>query len=83
MLHHGHSNLLESLRQFGSIVIVGIHDDDSYLKLKGQLPIDDLATRIENLRPFADTVFVIDDTDPTPYIQVGKRVLVLVLELAL
>ena len=37
LMHHGHSNLLESLRQFGSVVIVGIHDDASYERLKGQV----------------------------------------------
>ena len=73
LLHHGHSNLLESLRQFGSTVIVGIHDDASYLRLKGQIPIDNLETRVHNLGPYADYVFVIEDTDPTAAIQVRAR----------
>lgn len=36
LVHHGHLNLLRGLRQFGNIVCVGIHDDDSYQRLKGE-----------------------------------------------
>jgi cytidyltransferase-like protein len=70
LMHHGHSNLLVAMKQFGATLVVGIHDDESYLRLKGQLPIDSLDKRIAKLRPFADQVFVIPACDPTPYIQV-------------
>ena len=56
---------------FGASVCVGIHDDASYAALKGAPPADPLPARIARVRPFAQSVFVIPATDPTPYIEVG------------
>jgi len=69
LVHHGHINLLRSMRQFGRRVVVGIHDDASYALLKGKAPVDDLEARIDAIRTLCDAVFVIDDTDPTAAIQ--------------
>ena len=69
LFHRGHSALLMALRQFGNYLIIGIHDDASYSKLKNKPPIDPLEKRIESLKQHgADCVVVIPDTDPTPYI---------------
>ena len=38
-------------------------------RLKKKHPIDDLKTRMSCVKPFADVVFVIPDTDPTPYMK--------------
>lgn len=73
LMHHGHVNLLQSMRIFGANVIAGIHDDVSYQLLKGQPPVDTLAVRMNNIRPYCDTIFVIPSTDPTPYIQGAIR----------
>ena len=69
LFHRGHQNVLLSLREFGAYVIVGIHDDNSYFQLKNKYTIDNIDTRMKNLKPFADQVYVIPSTDPLQYIQ--------------
>jgi cytidyltransferase-like protein len=66
--HHGHANLLRGLRSFGRTVVVGIHDDNSYLALKGSPPADDLPKRMAAVRPYAAQIFVIPSVDPTPFL---------------
>eukprot|EP00753_Platysulcus_tardus_P015711 PLAT5238.2.p1 GENE.PLAT5238.2~~PLAT5238.2.p1 ORF type:complete len:272 (-),score=122.39 PLAT5238.2:77-892(-) len=68
LFHRGHENLLRTLREFGNFLVVGVHDDQSYYKLKNKYPIDNLETRLKNIRPFVDIAFVIPHTDPTAYI---------------
>jgi len=69
LFHRGHENLLRSMKTFANHVYVGVHDDKSYFQLKKKHPIDDLKTRMSCVKPFADVVFVIPDTDPTPYMK--------------
>lgn len=69
LFHRGHQNVLLSLREFGAYLIVGIHDDESYFKLKNKYTIDNLETRINNVKPFADQIYVIPSTDPLLYIK--------------
>jgi cytidyltransferase-like protein len=69
LFHRGHQNILMSLREFGSFIVVGIHDDDSYFKLKGKHTIDNLETRMNNTKPFVDQLFVIPSTDPELYLK--------------
>jgi cytidyltransferase-like protein len=69
LFHRGHENVLLSLREFGYYVVAGIHDDDSYFKLKNKDAIEDLETRINNVKPFVDQIFVIPSTDPLIYIK--------------
>jgi len=69
LFHRGHQNVLLSLREFGAYLIVGIHDDESYFKLKNKYTIDNLETRINNVKPFTDQIYVIPSTDPLLYIK--------------
>mmetsp|Transcript_17648 Transcript_17648/g.40701 ORF Transcript_17648/g.40701 Transcript_17648/m.40701 type:complete len:417 (-) Transcript_17648:138-1388(-) len=69
LFHRGHQNVLQSLREFGAYLIVGIHDDESYFKLKNKYTIDNLETRMKNVKPFADQIYVIPSTDPLLYIK--------------
>eukprot|EP00536_Pseudo-nitzschia_multiseries_P007080 jgi/Psemu1/319046/estExt_fgenesh1_pm.C_1600005 len=69
LFHRGHQNVLLSLREFGAFLIVGIHDDESYFKLKNKYTIDNLETRMANVKPFADQIYVIPSTDPLVYIK--------------
>jgi len=69
LFHRGHQNVLLSLREFGAYLIVGVHDDESYFKLKSKYTIDNLETRMKNVKPFADQIYVIPSTDPLLYIQ--------------
>ncbi|MCG6870778.1 MAG: adenylyltransferase/cytidyltransferase family protein [Gammaproteobacteria bacterium] len=65
--HKGHKALFARMRKLGKVIIIGIHDDASLKELKGLRPAhhDDLSTRIENIRPFIDLVFIVPSTDPT------------------
>jgi cytidyltransferase-like protein len=69
LFHRGHQNVLMSLREFGYYIVAGIHDDESYFKLKNKYTIDNLETRMNNTKPFVDQLFVIPSTDPTPYLK--------------
>lgn len=69
LFHRGHQNVLQSLREFGYFIVAGIHDDESYFKLKNKYTIDNLETRMENVKPFVDQLFVIPSTSPTLYLK--------------
>eukprot|EP00563_Minutocellus_polymorphus_P013275 CAMPEP_0181068124 /NCGR_PEP_ID=MMETSP1070-20121207/26249_1 /TAXON_ID=265543 /ORGANISM="Minutocellus polymorphus, Strain NH13" /LENGTH=435 /DNA_ID=CAMNT_0023148849 /DNA_START=193 /DNA_END=1500 /DNA_ORIENTATION=- len=69
LFHRGHQNVLVSLREFGYFIVAGIHDDESYFQLKNKYTVDNLETRMKNVKPFVDQLFVIPSTDPTPYLQ--------------
>jgi len=69
LFHRGHQNVLHSLREFGYFIVAGIHDDESYFKLKNKYTIDNLETRMKNVKPFVDQLFVIPSTDPLLYIK--------------
>lgn len=69
LFHRGHQNVLLSLREFGYYIVAGIHDDESYFKLKNKYTIDNLETRMKNVKPFVDQLYVIPSTDPLLYIQ--------------
>ena len=65
--HYGHKKILNSMREFGKELIVGIHDDDSIEKLKN-LPKNahkQLKDRLKDLKPYCDRIFIINSTDPT------------------
>lgn len=69
LFHRGHQNVLRSLREFGYFIVAGIHDDESYFKLKNKYTIDNLETRMANVKPFVDQLYVIPSTDPLMYIK--------------
>jgi len=69
LFHRGHQNVLVALREFGYYIVAGIHDDESYFKLKNKYTIDNLETRMENVKPFVDQLFVIPSTKPGLYLQ--------------
>jgi len=69
LFHRGHQNALMSLREFGYFIVAGIHDDESYFKLKNKYTIDNLETRMKNVKPYVDQLYVIPHTDPTPFLK--------------
>jgi cytidyltransferase-like protein len=69
LFHRGHQNVLVSLREFGCYIVAGIHDDESYFKLKSKYTIDNLETRMKNVKPYVDQLYVIPSTDPLLYIK--------------
>lgn len=69
LFHRGHQNALMSLREFGFFIVAGIHDDASYFQLKNKKTIENLETRMRNVKPFVDQIFVIPSTDPELYLK--------------
>mmetsp|Transcript_52444 Transcript_52444/g.131879 ORF Transcript_52444/g.131879 Transcript_52444/m.131879 type:complete len:182 (-) Transcript_52444:348-893(-) len=69
LLHDGHRRLFANMRRFGHRLVIGIHDDESIWKLKNKMPMDDTQTRLKNVAMYADYVYVIAGTDPTPFIE--------------
>lgn len=65
LFHRGHQNALMALREFGYFIVAGIHDDESYFKLKNKYTIDNLEQRMANVKPYVDQLYVIPSTDPT------------------
>jgi D-beta-D-heptose 7-phosphate kinase/D-beta-D-heptose 1-phosphate adenosyltransferase len=67
LLHPGHIELLESARSQGDCLIVGINDDASVQRLKGDgRPILPLKERMEVLAAFTAVDFVIPFSQDTP-----------------
>lgn len=69
LFHRGHQNVLNSLREFGYFIVAGIHDDESYFQLKNKYTIDNLETRMKNVKPFVDQLFVIPSTNPDIFLK--------------
>ena len=69
LFHRGHQNALVSLREFGYFIVAEIHDDASYFQLKNKYTIDNLETRMKNVKPFVDQLYVIPSTDPELYLK--------------
>lgn len=69
--HHGHVKLLNILKSYGKQVIIGIHDDNSIEKLKKLCPSEhnDIFTRMNNVKKYADIVYVIPHTDPSHFLK--------------
>eukprot|EP01135_Chromosphaera_perkinsii_P010005 Nk52_evm40s1992 gene=Nk52_evmTU40s1992 len=69
LFHKGHVKLLRNMKKLGKKIVVGVHDSDSITKLKNRVPIDSTEKRVANVQNFADYVYVISGTDPTPFIK--------------
>lgn len=66
LMHRGHINLLEKMRDEGDYVVVVLHDDASCYQIKGKTPIQTLEHRIRNLEisGLVDQVLVTNSVDP-------------------
>jgi cytidyltransferase-like protein len=66
--HYGHIRLLERMRAAAHLVVVGIHDDASLCSLKSlkSEQIVPIEQRVAAVAQYADHVFVVNSTDPTP-----------------
>jgi rfaE bifunctional protein nucleotidyltransferase chain/domain len=81
LLHPGHVQLLQFARDQGDLLVVGINDDGSVRRLKGEKrPIFPLAERMEVLAALACVDYVIPFTEDTPRQLIGalRRIDVLV-----
>ncbi|MBU4404271.1 MAG: D-glycero-beta-D-manno-heptose 1-phosphate adenylyltransferase [Candidatus Aminicenantes bacterium] len=67
LLHPGHIQLLQYAREQGDILIVGINDDESVRRLKGEKrPIFPLSERMEILAALECVDFVVPFSEDTP-----------------
>jgi D-beta-D-heptose 7-phosphate kinase/D-beta-D-heptose 1-phosphate adenosyltransferase len=67
LLHPGHVELLEHARSLGERLVVGVNDDASVRRLKGEKrPIFPLAERMEVLAALACVDFVVPFAEDTP-----------------
>lgn len=67
ILHEGHVNLLEEAKRLGDNLVVGVNDDASVKRLKGDSrPINSLASRIKILEALSCVDFVIAFSEETP-----------------
>jgi choline-phosphate cytidylyltransferase len=66
--HQGHENLLRKMKAEGDWVVVVLHDDKSCYDIKGKIPIQTLAHRMENLKitGLVDDIRATYSTDPGP-----------------
>jgi rfaE bifunctional protein nucleotidyltransferase chain/domain len=81
LLHPGHIQLLQFARQQGDLLIVGINDDGSVRRLKGEKrPVFPLAERMEVLAALAcvDHVIPFQEDTPLQLIKALSRIDVLV-----
>eukprot|EP00030_Apusomonadida_sp_AF-17_P005837 a676390_54.p1 GENE.a676390_54~~a676390_54.p1 ORF type:complete len:469 (-),score=175.85 a676390_54:145-1524(-) len=68
LFHDGHIRLLLNMRELASRVVVGVHDDESIYHLKNRYPMDNTVKRMRNVKAFADVVWCVPSTNPTPYL---------------
>ncbi len=67
LIHAGHIELLEFAKNSGDYLIVGINDDDSVKRLKGEdRPIYPLAQRMEIMAAIMYVDFIIPFSEDTP-----------------
>jgi cytidyltransferase-like protein len=69
--HHGHRILLENIKARCDTLIVGIHDDASLEQLKNldKEMHQTINQRMENVKKYADIVYVIPDKNPTFFLK--------------
>jgi rfaE bifunctional protein nucleotidyltransferase chain/domain len=69
MLHVGHLRYLRGARQAGDVLVVGLNDDDSVRRLKGEgrpiMPADERAELVAALEP-VDFVVIFPGDSPGP-----------------
>ena len=67
ILHRGHIHLLNSAKEFGDILVIGLNTDDSVRLLKGKnRPVKDELTRAEILASLSVVDYVILFKEETP-----------------
>lgn len=67
LLHPGHVTYLESAKELGDILIVGLNSDDSIRQLKGpSRPINNLADRAHMLAGLRSVDLVVPFSEETP-----------------
>jgi D-beta-D-heptose 7-phosphate kinase / D-beta-D-heptose 1-phosphate adenosyltransferase len=67
IIHLGHLDFLKECKKYGDLLIIGINDDDSIKRLKGESrPINKLNDRINFLKKIGITNHIFSFSDDTP-----------------
>jgi rfaE bifunctional protein nucleotidyltransferase chain/domain len=74
MLHYGHVRYLETAKQLGDILVVGLLTDEGTARYKVSTPIMSYNERYEVIRGLKCVDFIVkqDDTDPTATLEALK-----------
>ena len=68
ILHSGHIKYLKEAKSFGDILVLGLNEDESIKRLKGEnRPINEFADRAEVMAALEMIDFVVGFSDDTPY----------------
>lgn len=67
LLHSGHILLFKKAKELGDILVVGVNDDNSVQKIKGEnRPVFPLKERLEILNAIQDVDYLISFSETTP-----------------
>jgi rfaE bifunctional protein nucleotidyltransferase chain/domain len=73
LIHEGHMNFLSDAKQFGDILIVALHTDESIQKIRGQeYPMHTLSERMKVLNAVSDVDLMISFTGQYPLEAIQK-----------
>ncbi len=73
LLHEGHLHLLKEAKKLGDILIVGVNDDASVKRLKGEKrPVENLETRIQKLSELNEVNLIVSFSEDTPFQLIQK-----------
>ncbi|SFV53210.1 ADP-heptose synthase / D-glycero-beta-D-manno-heptose 7-phosphate kinase [hydrothermal vent metagenome] len=73
ILHRGHATYLQKAKELGDILIVGVNDDESIKRLKGEdRPINPLIDREYLLASLESVDYVVPFSEDTPYELIEK-----------
>ena len=68
IIHYGHVKYLQSAKELGDILIIGVNSDESIRRLKGaKRPIVELNYRMAVLNELSSVDFVISFNEDTPF----------------
>jgi len=67
ILHKGHEKIIHEAKKQGDVLFLGLNDDDSIKKSKGNLrPLNNIEARLRALASFDEIDFVFSFADPSP-----------------
>ena len=73
LLHNGHLHLIKEAKKEGDHLIVGINDDASVKRLKGETrPVENIEKRMLHLAQLKEVDFIIPFSEDTPLLLIEK-----------
>jgi len=69
LLHRGHKELFKFMRDKSDHIVCFIHDNESIQKNKNITDVQELKTRMDNVKPYVDELYPVYTADPTTYLK--------------